>query len=359
MHTVDGTYQGVRTHVLEIFSRVIPLCPNIHFYLFLENPTTLTEFSNNFNLPNVTTIRIPVSNPFLRLLWFFPKIQRKYSLDYFHSQYIFPFPLFSKGLVTIHDILFETHPQYFSIFFKIRSKILIKHAARKSEHIFTVSNYSRDAIIKNYNINSEKVTVIYNAASKIFSNIKNNDNLTGRFSLKPKNYLLTVGRNDIRKNYHSLIEAYSIIQNKVPPLVIIESSSKRFSLIKTIRKYNLQEKIKVISNVNNKMLSEIYINATLFIYPSHAEGFGIPIIEAMASGLGTIISETTSLKELGDGAAFFINPSKPNELAKAILTMFTDNELREKYEILSLTRASEFTWDKSAHKIADIYKSFN
>ena len=123
MHTVNGAYQGIRTHVLEIFSKVVALCPEINFYLFLENATILSEFSDNFNLPNVTILRIPVNNPFLRLMWFLPLMQKKYKLDYFHSQYIFPFPLFSKGLVTIHDILFETHPQYFSTFFKIRSKL--------------------------------------------------------------------------------------------------------------------------------------------------------------------------------------------------------------------------------------------
>lgn len=357
MHTVDGTYQGIRTHVLEIFSRVIPLCPNIHFYLFLENPTALSDFSNTFNLSNVTTIRIPVSNPILRLLWFFPKIQRKYSLDYFHSQYIFPLPLFAKGIVTIHDILFETHPQYFSTFFKIRSRILIKYAAKISEHIFSVSNYSKEAIIKNYNINSEKITVTYNAASKIFSSINNNDNLVESFSLKPKKYLLTVGRNDIRKNYHSLIEAYSSIQDKVPTLVIIDSSSKRFSLIKTIRRYNLQDKIKVISNINNKTLSELYKNAKLFIYPSYAEGFGIPVIEAMASGLCVIASNTTALKEIGRGAVFFINPNNPNEIATAIQTLLVDDALRKEHEMLSVNRASDFSWDESAHKVAEIYNS--
>ncbi len=357
MHTADGTYQGLRTHVLELFSRVIPLCPEIQFYLFIQNPTTLTEFSNNFNLPNITTIRIPVSSPFSRLLWFFPMMQRKLSLDYFHSQYIFPFPLFSIGIITIHDILFETHPQYFSTFFKIRSKILIKFAAKISKHILTVSKYSKEAIIKIYNIDSGKITVIYNAASKIFSNINNNDNLIEKFSLKPKKYLLSIGRSDIRKNYHTLIKAYSTIKAKAPPLVIIDSSSTQISLIKTIKQFNLQDKIIIISNINNRTLSEIYKNATLFIYPSYAEGFGIPIIEGMASGLCTISSNTTSLKELGDGAVFFINPNNPNELARAILTLLADNKLREKYEMLSLNRASEFTWDASANKVVEIYKS--
>ena len=357
MHTVDGTYQGIRTHVLEIFSRVIPLCPNIHFYLFLENPTALSDFSNNFNLSNVTIIRIPVSNPILRLLWFFPKMQKKYNLNYFHSQYIFPFPLFSKGIITIHDILFETHPQYFSTFFKIRSKLLIKYAAKISEHIFTVSNYSKDSIMKKYNIRSDKITVTYNAASSLFSNITTNDDLLERFSLKPKSYLLTVGRNDIRKNYHSLIEAYSIIQDKIPILVIIDSSSKRFSLIKTIREYNLQDKIKVISNINNETLSELYKNAALFIFPSYAEGFGIPIIEAMTSGLCVITSNTTSLKEIGQGAVVYINPNNPNEIINAIQTLLKDDKLRKKYEILSVDRASDFSWNESAHKVAEVYNS--
>ena len=357
MHSVDGTYQGLRTHVLEIFSRVVALCPEIDFYLFLQNPTALSEFSNNFNLPNVTTLRIPVSNPILRLMWFLPLMQRKFNLDYFHSQYIFPLPLFSKGIVTIHDILFETHPQYFSKYFKIKSKILIKYAAKKSEHIFSVSNYSKESIIKTYNVDSDKITVIYNAASKIFSNTNRNNNLIERFSLKPKNYLLTVGRSDIRKNYRTLLKAYSTIKDEVPPLVIVDSSSKQFFLKRYIEKYDLNDKIKIISNINNVVLSEIYKNAILFIYPSFAEGFGIPIIEAMASGLCVLTSNTTSLKEIGDEAVIFVNPAKPDDLVNAIQTILENERLRKKYEILSLNRASEFSWDDSANKVAAIYKS--
>lgn len=357
MHTADGTYQGIRTHVLEIFSRVVALCPQIQFYLFLENPTTLTEFSNNFNLPNVTTIRIPVSNPFLRLLWFFPKMQKKYQLDYFHSQYIFPFPLFSKGIITIHDILFETHPQYFSTFFKIRSKILIKYAAKISEHIFSVSNYSKESIIKEYDIDPDKITVTYNAASSTFANIDGNHNSLMKWSLKPKKYILTVGRSDIRKNYSTLIAAYSTIKDKVSPLVIVDSSAKRFTLMKTIEQFHLQDKIKIISNINNEALAKIYQNAALFIYTSYAEGFGIPVIEAMTSGLCVIASNTTALKEIGHGAVYFINPNNPNEIANAIQTLLVDDALRKEHEMLSVNRASDFSWDESAHKVAEIYNS--
>ena len=357
MHTVDGTFQGLRTHVLEIFSRVIALCPEIDFFLFLQNTTTLSEFSNNFNLPNVTMVRIPVSNQILRLMWFLPLTQRKFNLDYFHSQYILPFPLFSKGIVTIHDILFETHPQYFSTLFKIRSKLLIKYAAKISEHIFTVSNYSKDTIINTYNMDSDKITVIYNAASKIFSNTNKNDNLIKRFSLKSKNYLLTVGRSDKRKNYRMLLKAYSTIKDKIPPLVIVDSSSKQFLLKKYIEKYNLIGKVKIISNINISVLSEIYKNALLFIYPSYAEGFGIPVIEAMASGLCVLTSNTTSLKEIGNNAAYLVNPIKPDDLANAIQTILKNDGFRKKYEILSKKRASEFSWDESSHKVAEYYKS--
>lgn len=357
MHTVDGTYQGVRTHVLEIFSRVIALCPQTQFYLFLENPTTLSDFSNNFNLPNVTTIRIPVSNPLIRLLWFFPKMQKKYHLDYFHSQYIFPLLLFAKGIVTIHDILFETHPQYFSTFFKLRSKLLIKHSAKKSKHIFSVSNYSKESIIKEYDINPDKITVIYNAARSIYSNTKNKQNILNNLLIEQKKYLLTVGRSDVRKNYHTLIRAYSSIKENISPLLIVDSSSNHSTLNRLISKYNLSHKIKILSNINNETLAELYKNAILFIYPSYAEGFGIPIIEAMTSGLCVITSNTTSLREIGQNAALFINPNNPNEIANAIQTFLKDDKLRKKHGILSVNRASKFSWNKSAYKVAEIYNS--
>ncbi len=356
MHTVDGIYQGSRTHVLELFSRVIPMCPKINFSLFLKNPAVLKKYSTNFNLSNVNIISIPFTNILFRLLWFFPRMQKKYKLDYFHSQYIFPFPMHSKGIITIHDILFETHPEFFTFLFKIRSKVLIRLAAKKAKHIFTVSNYTKNTIVQLYKISENKITVIYNAVSDRYNTSYRAKELLNHLGLEYKKYILTVGRNDPRKNFKTLLKAFSQLPKNTPPLVIISNSNIK-NLTNTVNKFNLTKRVKVLSSISDKELPIFYQNALIFIYPSYAEGFGMPILEAMASGTCVIASKTTAMLEIADGSALLINPDDPKELEEAIKSVISDKKIRTKFEDAGLIRLTDFSWNNSSNILANFYTS--
>ena len=109
-HVVDGIFQGSRSHVLEIFSRVFRICPDIEFYLFLEQVEMLRELSPAFLLPNVNLVHMEHANPVKRLCMQLPAFQKRFGLDLLHTQYISPVPSFSKTVITLHDILFESHP---------------------------------------------------------------------------------------------------------------------------------------------------------------------------------------------------------------------------------------------------------
>lgn len=356
MHTVDGIYQGSRTHVLEIFSRVIPFCPKIDFYFFLKDNVILKEFSDKFTVSNVKIVHISTDSKLLRLLWFFPRMQKKYKLDYFHSQYIFPFPMYSKGIVTIHDILFETHPKFFSLLFRMRSKLLIKNAAQKAKHIFTVSNYTKKMIIQLYKISANKITVIYNAVSERYNTKYESKELLSKLGLVKKKYLLTVGRYDPRKNIITLLKEYSLLPENTPPLIIVSNSNIE-NLNTTINKFNLSKRVKILSNISDKELPILYQNALVFIYPSYAEGFGMPILEAMASGTCVITSKTTAMLEVAKDSAILINPNDRKELGDAIKSVISDTNKRKIIEKKGLARTTKFSWDDSAMKVANLYNS--
>jgi glycosyltransferase involved in cell wall biosynthesis len=357
-HVVNGKYQGSRTYLLELLSRIIVLCPDIDFYFFLEDTKVLFTISDAFKEKNVFLIKMPAKNPFFRLLFQLPYYQKKYDLALLHTQYIIPPLSYKNCIVTIHDILFETHPQYFTRSFILRSKILVRWAAVRSKHVFTVSRYSKEQIKNTYGIPADKITLTYNGVSPRYFPGENGCHYLTRRNLKPKSYLLCVGRLEPRKNYPALLESYSRIKNKNYPLVIAGQKDFGFEKIfLQIDQLALRGKVIFIEDADDMELASLYRNTLLFIYPSHAEGFGMPVAEAMASGVPVITSANTSLHEIAGSAAITIDPSNVQELTDVMNDLINSREKRERCVADGLSHVNQFNWDLSAGIMAQKYRS--
>lgn len=356
-HAVDGIFQGSRTHVLELFSEVLRISPDIHFVLFLENLDLLREFSPIFSAANVELVYMPHANPIMRLCWQLPMLQKKYRLDILHTQYILPLPSFSSGIVTIHDILFETHPQYFSPLFRIRSKILMRLSARRAAHVFTVSEFSRKEMLSRYRIASEKVSIIHNGVdeARFYAGDAGRDIVESR-GLFSKGYLLSVGRLEPRKNHVTLLRAYAQLQVATLPLVIIGQPHFGFDeVFRVIQELNLDGRVRILSDVKDGELPAFYRHAKLFVYPTWAEGFGMPPLEAMASGVPVISSDSTSIPEVVGDAAVLISPSEIDALAKAIDHFMSDQKFCVDMQKRGLKQVKAFQWCAAAEKVRAVY----
>jgi glycosyltransferase involved in cell wall biosynthesis len=360
MHVVDGFFQGSRTHVLQLFSRVIEISPEIDFYLFLDRPDALHDYSSRFSLPNVHLIRMPTTNPFIRLCIQFPLLRKKYALDLLHMQNILPLPGFSPCMVTIHDVLFEAFPQFFPIFFRVRSKILMKLAAMQSKHVFTVSEYSKSEIVNRYAVNPDKVTVMYNGVdtAKFFPGNEGKPAIES-IGLTSGGYILTTGRLDVRKNHINLLKAYAKLREDAPMLVIVGQRDYKYAQIyETIDSLKLNQRVKILENVDDSLLPALYRHAKFFVYTSWAEGFGMPLVEAMASGIPVICSDTTSLPEIAGNCGILIHPGNIEEISTAMAGLLLDNEAGQKLKLPGLERCKSFQWDVSAQKVHGIYSSY-
>lgn len=357
MHVLDGIFQGSRTHVLELFTEVIRLSPDMHFVLFLEDTDLLRAFSPIFSESNVELVRMPHVNPIKRLCWQLPVLQRKYLLDILHTQYILPIPCFSAGMVTIHDILFETHPQYFAPLFRLRSKILMRLSARRASHVFTVSEFSRQAMLSRYQINLGKISVIHNGVdeTRFYSGDEGRNIVEGR-GLISKSYLLTVGRLEPRKNHVTLLRAYAKLKNSTLPLVIIGQPHFGFDeVFQVIQELNLKERVYILSNVKDHELPAFYRHAKLFVYPTWAEGFGMPPLEAMASGVPVISSDSTSIPEVVGAAAVLVSPGNVEALAKAIDNFLSDEVFYADMRQRGLMQVKALHWSAAAEKVRAVY----
>ncbi len=356
-HVVDGKFQGSRTHVLELFTEVIRQSPDMQFYLFLDRPDELPEMSPAFAAPNVVRVRMPYASPIVRLFKQLPDMQRRYCLDIIHAQYILPLFCRCKGMVTIHDVLFESHPQYFQPFFRLRSKILMRYSANRAAHVFTVSEYSRKEIARRYGVAEAGITVTPNAAdpARFFPGDAGRELVTAR-GLTPGEYILSVGRLEPRKNHSTLVRAYAKLGEGSPPLVIVGQRDFRYDgLFDEINRLNLVSRVHLIEDADDLELPALYRNARFFVYPAFAEGFGMPPLEAMASGVPVVSSNTTSIPEVVDDAGLLVDPNDESALAAAMRKILDDQALAVRLINQGLQQAVQFSWRESARRVRQQY----
>lgn len=356
-HVVDGIFQGSRTFVLELFSEVIRISPDIHFVLFLENADLLRAFSPTFNENNVELVHMPHTNPIKRLCWQLPLLQRKYRLDILHNQYILPIPSYSTGILTIHDILFESHPQFFKFLFKFRSSILVRLSAWRAQHIFTISDFSKREIISRYGIRPDNITMIYCGVdrTRFFLGEAGIGIIESR-GLVSKSYLLSVGRLEPRKNHVTLLRAYAKLQYVELPLVIVGQPDFKFDeVFQVIRDLHLENRVRILSDVKDEELPAFYRHAKLFVYPSWAEGFGMPPLEAMASGVPVISSDSTSIPEVIGEAGVLVDPGDVDALAEAINHLLSDQVFYSDKQQRGLEQVEAFQWSAAAKKVRAVY----
>lgn len=355
-HVFDGKFQGSRSHILGIFAELVALCPDYQFFLFLERVEDLRKVQG-FDRENVHLVRMPHKNSLMRLLWQLPLLRQRYGLDILHTQYVIPlFP--AKGnAVTIHDILFESHPEYFTSFFVRRSRIMMRWAARKADLLFTVSEHSRQEIVNRYGIASDKIKVLHNAwdHSRFFGGDFAQSVIRSR-GLEPNGFFLTVGRIEPRKNHSTLLRAYARLKGSPPPLVILGQRDFGYEDFEgQLSRLPPTHRVFVFSDVADDELPAFYRHAMAFVYPSLAEGFGMPPLEALASGTPVITSNLTAIPEVVGEAGLLIDPHDDEAIENALQQIWIDADLRHMLSERGLVQAEKFSWLESARILRDSY----
>lgn len=359
-HVADGIFQGSRTYLMEIFPRLITISPEFEFFLFLEDVEGLRQSSSVFSLPNVHLVNMPHANPIKRLCWQLPLMQKKFQLDLLHVQYVMPFPNNCPCMVSLHDVIFESYPQYFTPLFRLRSMVLIRLSALRAAHLFTISDFSKEEIHRHYNIDINKISLVHCAVdrNRFFPGLEGENYIKQR-GLTTGGYILTVGRLEPRKNHVNLIKAYASSEVSQMPLVIVGQRhfdfDKIFNLVKEL---GLDERVIFIDDATDEELPALYRHAALFVYPTWAEGFGMPPLEAMASGVPVISSNTTSIPEVVGDAGVLLNPNDIDGIADAISKFINSKKRRTKASQQGLIQTERFDWAKSANKVKQAYINF-
>ena len=280
-------------------------------------------------------------------------------------------PLFSKIplILTIHDVIYMESINFsgssYQNFGNLYRRFVVPRAANKASLIITVSMYEKKIIAQKLNITEQKIRVVYNGINEQFKVVTDLKDLN-EFSLKynlPKNFLLHFGNTAPKKNTIGVLLAYKIyIENTIDPLPLVLTDCTTYyinSLIEQIKASGILSHILIINYVPYNTIHILYNLATIFLYPSHRESFGLPLIEAMACGLPVISSNTAALPEIAGDAARLIDPAKPSEIYEQIVLLLSNKNLYKGCREKGFKNAARFSWKNSAEKTLLVYEELS
>lgn len=251
-------------------------------------------------------------------------------------------------VVTIHDCAFFDQAGCFSRAFAAWYQYLVPRLARRVRQIITVSKFSRGRIIERCGVPPEKVTVIYSGVDSQFRLHSSEEIEVARKRLNlPRRYALCVGSLEPRKNLTRLLQAWQLAQPRLDGLSLLLVGAKGH-VFRDAGLANAPPDVHLAGYIDDDLLPAVYAGADLFVYPSLYEGFGLPVIEAMASGVPVITSNVTSLPEVAGDAAITVDPLDVSSIAHAIEQVATDSALRARLREQGISRATQFNWDRTA-----------
>jgi len=361
-HVVSGIYQGVRTYLTNLLESVLKVESELKYFIYAKNPKELSYLENHN--AKVILKKLPSASGRLNLLIGFPICAIRDKLSLFHSQYVLPPFIPCKTVLTIHDILYESHPEFFPEIHRRLLKLFVPLSARKASKIISDSEFTKDQIIKYYDIPEEKITVIYLGVKDKFAPIRDQDlifSVIQKYGIKKK-YIIFVGRIEPRKNIVGLLNAFDYIKKRGKKdlcLVIVGNQDNIFKekeLFDKIKELQLDLDVIFTGGVSEDDLPVLYNGAEVLVYPALAEGFGLPVLEAMACGIPVITSNTTSLPEVAGNAAILVNPYSYEELGESLNRLLSNQGLRKELSAKGLERARKFRWEKAAEKTIQLYR---
>jgi alpha-1,3-rhamnosyl/mannosyltransferase len=306
-------------------------------------------------------IGFPLYSP--REIWSWPRVFRARPVDIFHAPYIWaPLLLPCPLVTTFHDMIFDHYPEYIpGRRFLIPYKVMSRLALIKSKRVLAVSQATRDDIVEFAGFGSGKIATILSGVEPSFKPVidqAERARVRSRYAL-PESYILALGARRPHKNIRRLVAAFEqLAANIEQRLILVGDVDPRFSDDATpvIARLKAQGRLYEISHVAEQDLPAFYSMAELFVQPSIIEGFGLPVLEAMACGCPVACSNTSSLPEVAGDAALQFDPLSEEQIAGTIRQMLSSRELREQLARAGLRRASQLTWPATALQTLNVYR---
>jgi glycosyltransferase involved in cell wall biosynthesis len=312
-------------------------------------------------IPERFTRRMVPRNPFLRLGFDLSHRVRRDRPHLLHVQYTAPLACPVPVVVSVHDVSFLEHPEWFPALRSLQLRLTVRRTVRRAVKVLTPSEFSRRAITREYGA-EDKTVVVPNAVSSAFRPISRDSAaqwVRRRFGI-PAPLVLSVGDLQPRKNHVGLIRAFERLTAACPELphhlVLVGKETWYGGKVRrAAQRSSCAGRIHLPGFVEDDDLLQFYGAADLFVFPSFYEGFGLPILEAMACGRAVACSNTSAMPEVANAAAILFDPHSTEEMSRAMRDLLVDSELRARMERLGLQRAAGFSWESTAQQTLAVY----
>jgi glycosyltransferase involved in cell wall biosynthesis len=356
-HAIGRHLTGNEVYVRSLLGAFAAIDRESEFLAYVSGPEGESKIPGRFQTRQIA------ANPFLRLGFDLSRKLRQDKPDLLHVQYTSPLFCPVPTVVSVHDVSFLEHPEYFKRSRALQLGITVARSVKQASRIITGSEFARDSIVRAYQLPSEKIVVVPDAASPSFRSV-NRDAATrkvmSKFRFKGR-YVLSVGDLQPRKNHIGLINAFARLIKDQPQLkhdLVFAGKDTWFGnrVREAARESGVADRIHFLGFVTDEDLLQLYNACECFVFPSFYEGFGIPVLEAMACGRAVICSNASSIPEVANGAALLFDPENSGEMVSALADVLRNSDLRTRMERLGVQRASQFTWQKTAEMTLNVYR---
>jgi len=351
---------GIGTFIRNLLRQLARLDSQTEFVVLCrpDDRDALAVIGENFRPVPETSGNYSVSEQF-KIPW----ALKREGVTLFHApHYVLPPLVRCRSVVTIHDCIHLMFPQYLPTRGAFTyAKWSIRQAARRSTRVMTVSESSKRDILRFVDTEPDKIDVIYNAYDERFAIEPREDDVVRvreRYQLHDE-FVLYAGNVKPHKNLERLIDAFHIVRNRgldhLKLVLIGDDISKYTALRRAVHRHQLHKYVRFLGYLPEETLAVMYRLAGVFVFPSLYEGFGLPPLEAMASGTPVVTSNVSSLPEVAGDAAVLVDPYDPKAIADGIYAVLTDETLRRGMVHKGIARAGMFSWEQSVRRIRAIY----
>jgi alpha-1,3-rhamnosyl/mannosyltransferase len=362
---IQDHFPGIGRYTFNLARAMLPLFGEDEQLVLLRDPTQpssqdLTILAGE----RVQVVDVPLSPFSLRQQWVVPRLLRRLGADIYHSPYyLMPYRPGVPVVVTVYDLIPLLFPQLASARARLLFRWTMALALRMASHVIVISEATRRDLLLFFRLSPKKVTTIPLAAAPNFRPPPPTEveRVRRKYAL-PNDYVLYLGINKPHKNLVRLVEAWGQIRDsqfaiRNLQLVIAGAWDSRYpESQQRAAALGLETAIRFLGPVAEDDLPALYGGAVLFVFPSECEGFGLPVLEAMACGTAVACANISSLPEVGGDAVLHFDPADVESIAQALCQALADPDLRAELRERGLRQAARFSWKRAAQKTLDLYR---
>jgi glycosyltransferase involved in cell wall biosynthesis len=351
---------GVGNYIKHLVACLSKLDSKNEYLLFAsrENDHHLKHLGGNFR------VQYAPSNRTIRLAWeqlILPRRLKRERIDVYHgTTFVTPLHKTSRQVVSIHDMTFYLTPERHSLHKRVYFRAMIPKAVRGSDRVIAISESTKRDLLRLLDVEADKISVVPLGVDSRFSPAVDEAVLAGvreKYNL-PSKFILFVGMIEPRKNLQILLDVYEAagLDEDIDLVLAGNLGWDYQGLLRKIADSPVSHRIRMLGYIADADLPALYTLATLFVYPSVYEGFGLPVLEAMACGTPVVTSNVSSLPEVAGDAAVLFDPSDSRSLASALQEVLGSSQLRKSMSERGRQRAQLFTWERTAQKTLETYQ---